>query len=59
MTNVSGPQFTWRATFDGSMQTLLVNGKKLRASREIIPPATQVSYVDVVVPQSQSVTVSR
>ena len=59
ITNVSGPQFTWRASFDGLIPYLLVNGKKIKASREIIPPETSVTYVDVPVPRGQTVTVTR
>ncbi len=35
--NLSGPQFTWRASFDGSLEYLVVNGKKIRASKETTP----------------------
>ncbi len=37
--NLSGPQFTWRASFDGSLRHLVVNGKKISARNETIPPA--------------------
>ena len=55
--NVSGPQFTWRASFDGSMRNLVVNGKQIQATQEITPGATPVTYVDVIVPMGQSVEV--
>lgn len=57
--NVSGPQFTWRASFDGSMPYLVVNGNKVNARKRATALGTQVSYVDVTVPTGQTVTVAK
>ena len=59
MANVSGPQLTWRASFDGSIAYLLVNGKKVQAKIESTPLATRVTYVDIPVAPGQTVTVAR
>jgi hypothetical protein len=56
--NLSGPQFTWRASFDGSIQSLMVNGNKVKASHETAPSATPVTYVDVPVPPGQTIAVT-
>ena len=56
--NVSGPQFTWRASFDGSMTYLIVNGKKMSAFKRTTTLGTQVAYIDVTVPPGQVVTVA-
>ncbi len=57
--NLSGPRFTWRASFDGSLQYLVVNGKKTQASKETTPLGTPITYVDVSVQAGQTVTVTR
>ena len=59
ITNVSGPPFTWRASFDGSMRSLFVAGKKVKASSQTTALMTPVTYVDVTVAPGQSVTVAR
>ena len=59
ITNVSGPTFTWRASFDGSARYLMVNGKKEQAKREATSLATPVVSVDVPVAPGQTVTVAR
>jgi hypothetical protein len=59
ITNLSGPQFTWRASFDVSLQYLLVNGKKTRARQRTTALATPVTYVDVSVQPGQTVNVTR
>jgi hypothetical protein len=57
MTNVSGPEFIWRASFDGSRPFLHVNGKKVQAKSEATQMQSPVSYVDVAVAPGQPVTV--
>jgi len=57
ITNVSGPTFTWRASFDGSVPYLMVNGRKVQANT--ISLATPVVSVDVPVATGKTVTVSR
>jgi len=59
VTNVSGPTFRWRASFDGSVPYLLVNGKKAQANTETTSLTTPVTYVDVPVAPGQTVTVGR
>ena len=59
ITNVSGPQFTWRASFDGSMPYLVVNGKKVNAKKQITALAMPVTYVDVPVTPGHTITVAR
>lgn len=59
MTNVSGPAFTWRASFDGALSFLRVDGRKVKAEREMTLFSTPVTYVDIVVAPGQTVTVSR
>jgi len=59
ITNVSGPTFTWRASFDGSAPYLMVNGRKVQANRETTLLATPVVFVDVSVAPGQTVTVAR
>jgi hypothetical protein len=59
MTNVFGPAFTWRASFDGVFPFLRVNEKKVKGKREMTWLSTPVTYVDVVLSLGQTVTVSR
>ena len=59
ITNSSGPEFTWRAGFDGSFSYLIVNGKKTKASKETTALATPVTYVEVPVQPGQTITVTR
>ena len=59
VTNVSGPTFTWRASFDGSAPYLIVNGRKVPANSETTSLATSVVSVDVPVATGQTVTVTR
>lgn len=59
ITNAFGPSFTWRAGFDGSLPSLLVNGKKMQAKIEATPMDTMMSYVDVPVPPGKTITVER
>jgi hypothetical protein len=59
ITNVSGPTFTWRASFDGSAQDLIVNGRKVQANRDTTSLATPVVSVDIPVAPGQTVTVAR
>lgn len=58
ITNLSGPRFTWRASFDGSAPFLLVDGRKIPAQSETTEQGTPVSYVDVAVGPGESMTVS-
>lgn len=58
ITNVSGPTFTWRATFDGSTPFLRVNGKKIRAIARDTEEGVRVTYTDVPVSAGQTITVS-
>jgi len=59
ITNVSGPAFTWRASFDGSAAYLMVNGRKMRANSDTTSLATPVVSVDIPVPPGQTITVAR
>jgi hypothetical protein len=59
ITNVSGPTFTWRASFDGSAPYLMVNGRKVQANRDTTVLATPVISIDVPVAPGQTVTVAR
>lgn len=59
MTNVFGPAFTWRASFDGAFTFLLVDGKKVKGKRRIALLSTPVTYVDVFLPPGKTVTVAR
>lgn len=59
LTNLSGPRFTWRASFDGSIPFLLVNGRKSTTQRELTVQRTPVSFVDVSVAPGETVTVAR
>jgi hypothetical protein len=47
ITNVSGPLFAWRGSFDGSQPYLVVNAKKVNAGKRMTVPATSVTYVDL------------
>ena len=59
ITNVSGPTFTWRASFDGSAPYLMVNGRKVQANRVTTLLATPAVSVDVSVAPGQTVTVAQ
>lgn len=59
ITNVSGPPFIWRACFDGSLPSLLVNGKKLRTRKGRTLQGTPVTYIDVAVAPGQTIGVTR
>jgi hypothetical protein len=59
ITNVSGPTFTWRASFDGSAPYLMVNGRKVQANRDTTLLATPVISIDVPVAPGQTVTVAQ
>jgi hypothetical protein len=59
ITNESGPSFTWRAGFDGSIQHFLVNGKQVRAKAEQTTTGTTMSYVDVTLTPGKTITVER
>jgi len=59
VTNLSGPRFTWRATFDGSVPFLHVDGRKVRTVAGETPDGFPVAYTDVRVPPGQTITVSQ
>lgn len=59
LTNVSGPKFIWRASFDGSLPFLRVNGRKMRAKKETTEMKTPVTYIDIPVAEGRTVTVAR
>jgi hypothetical protein len=59
ITNMSGPTFTWRASFDGSAPYLMVNGRKVQANHDTISLSTPVVSVDVPVAAGKTVTVAR
>lgn len=59
MTNVFGPAFTWRASFDGAFPFLLVDGKKVKGRRMMTSLSTPVTYVEVFLPQGKTITVVR
>ena len=48
-TNQSGPTLIWRAALPGSFEALLVNGKRVKATRQKLPLGRQISWVRVVV----------
>jgi hypothetical protein len=48
-TNNSGPALVWRAALPGRLDELVVNGRRVKASRLTLPPGRDVSYVRVVV----------
>lgn len=58
ITNVSGPRFTWCASFDGSAPFLRVNGKKVRAAARETQEGIRVTFTEVPVFPGQTVTVS-
>jgi hypothetical protein len=58
ITNVSGPAFTWRASFDGSARFLRVNGKKIRAREGKTEEGIAVAYTDISLYPGQTITVS-
>lgn len=57
--NETGPAITWRASFDGSVAYLVVNGKKNRAKKEMSALNTPISFVDVEVASGMTVTVTQ
>lgn len=57
--NETGPSFTWRASFDGSLPYLVVNGKKVQATKEMSVVNTPISFVDVEVSPGMTVTVTQ
>ena len=59
LTNRKGPAVRWRAEFPGVEHQLVVNGKAVNASHEILPGGRQISWIIVVVSPDASVTVSR
>ncbi len=48
-TNNRGPAIVWRAALPGRFPELLVNGSRTKATRMVLPPGRDVSYVHVVV----------
>jgi hypothetical protein len=58
ITNQRGPAFIWLAQFRGSYQTLLVNGKPMKARNENAPSGEPVSTVRVAVGGGDTVTVA-
>jgi hypothetical protein len=56
-TNESGPALVWRAEFPGAFETLLVNGKLVKAMKEKLPVGRDISSVRAVVAPGNSVTV--
>jgi hypothetical protein len=56
-TNDRGPAVVWRAAFPGRFDTLAVNGTGVEASRLVLPPGREASYVRVVVAPGMSVRV--
>jgi hypothetical protein len=56
-TNLRGPSLIWQATFPGSFETLLVNGKRMRARTEKTRLGQAVSWVRVPVGPSNAVSV--
>lgn len=59
LTNETGSAFTWRASFDGSLPHLVVNGKNMPAKSETTSLGTPVSFVDVEVPPGKTVSVTQ
>ena len=59
VSNEAGPAFTWRASFDGALPYLVVDGKKMHAKNETSVLNTPVSFVDVEITPGKTVTVSR
>jgi hypothetical protein len=59
ITNVSGPTFLWRASFEGSASFLRVNGKKLRAIAGTTLEGIPIAYTDVSVPSGTSIVVTK
>lgn len=57
--NETGPDFTWRASFDGSLSYLVVNGKKVQAKKEMSVVNTPISFVDVKVSPGMTATVTQ
>ena len=58
LTNVSGPALSWRATFDGTWPTLIVDGKQVEASRAIDEAGRSIRWVTVTVQPGESAYVS-
>lgn len=56
-TNERGPSLIWQATFAGSFETLLVNGKPVKAQTEKEPPGRMASSVTVAVGAGDTVRV--
>jgi hypothetical protein len=56
-TNNRGPAVVWRAALPGRFDELVVSGGRVRASRLVLPPGRDVSYVRVVVAPGTSARV--
>lgn len=57
LTNQKGPSLIWQATFDGSFDTLLVNGEPMKAQTAKEPLGRMTSWVRVTVGASDTVDV--
>lgn len=57
-TNNRGPALVWQAAFPGRVETLLVNGVRVKATAMTLPPGRVVSVTRVVVAPGTSVRVS-
>jgi hypothetical protein len=55
LTNVSGPALAWRAAFDGTWTTLIVDGKQVEASRASDEAGRAVSWIEVIVPPGKAI----
>lgn len=58
LTNESGPALIWEAAFEGSHETLWVNGRPLKARLEHLPAGRVASSVRVTVGAGDSATVT-
>lgn len=59
LTNMSGPEIHWRATFRGTLSVLRVNGKTVEAHHSTTEEGIPVSWADVVVPAGGVAVASR
>jgi hypothetical protein len=55
--NESGPPLTWRAVFEGTHRTLLVDGAERGATVRITPGEGRESWVEVVVGPGEEMVV--
>ena len=58
LTNNRGPSFLWKARFSGSYETLLVNGKSVKATEdELFSGGPKISWVRVTMGAGEAMTV--